>query len=156
MNKQLTKKTIGIAASAALMASLAFSGSALAGPGNSPDKGDRDPSQKICEFMELGTTCSTELRDAYDKVGGLLSQTDPKVFLSGNPDKDAGTLQCKLSGAELKYATDKSDEAVYIIDTAIDKVVTLDAQGKLLYGTKDLLIDDYFKPARDCIQPPPM
>jgi hypothetical protein len=34
MNKQLTKKTIGIAASAALMASVAFSGSALAGPGN--------------------------------------------------------------------------------------------------------------------------
>jgi hypothetical protein len=34
MNKQLTKKTIGIAASAALMASLAFSGSAFAAPGN--------------------------------------------------------------------------------------------------------------------------
>ena len=34
MNKQLTKKTIGIAASAALMASVAFSGTALAGPGN--------------------------------------------------------------------------------------------------------------------------
>ena len=34
MNKQLTKKTIGIAASAALMASLALSGSAFAAPGN--------------------------------------------------------------------------------------------------------------------------
>ena len=36
MNKQLTKKTIGIAASAALIASVAFSGSALAGPGKGP------------------------------------------------------------------------------------------------------------------------
>ena len=34
MNKQLTKKTIGIAASAALIASLAVSGSAFAAPGN--------------------------------------------------------------------------------------------------------------------------
>ena len=40
MNKQLTKKSIGIAASAALMATMAFSGSALAGPGNAPDKGN--------------------------------------------------------------------------------------------------------------------
>jgi hypothetical protein len=38
MNKQLTKKTIGIAASAALMASVAFSGSALAGPGGNGKK----------------------------------------------------------------------------------------------------------------------
>jgi hypothetical protein len=36
MNKQLMKKTIGIAASAALMASVALSGSALAGPGKGP------------------------------------------------------------------------------------------------------------------------
>jgi hypothetical protein len=34
MNKQLTKNTIGIAASAALIATMAFSGSALAGPGD--------------------------------------------------------------------------------------------------------------------------
>ena len=38
MNKQLTKKTIGIAASAALMASVALSGSALGAPANPPGK----------------------------------------------------------------------------------------------------------------------
>lgn len=43
MNKQLTKKTIGIAASAALMASVALSGSALAGP--PADKGNKQGPQ---------------------------------------------------------------------------------------------------------------
>jgi len=56
MNKQLTKKAIGIAASAALLASVAFSGSALAAP---PDK-DGGPPQKNNDVAK-GTKTSIDV-----------------------------------------------------------------------------------------------
>jgi hypothetical protein len=145
MNKQLTKKTIGIAASAALMASLAFSGSALAG------KPDRNPSEKDCPNVALDTACSAELDFAYDLVGGLLGNNgEVPTFLSRNPDRDAGSLQCKLSGAEIKLDQDKTDEAIFIVDTALEKIWTLYAQGKLSYEGL-LQMQGAFNDARDCL-----
>ena len=143
MNKQLTKKSIGIAASAALMASLAFSGSVLAG------KPDRDPSSKDCPNVALATACSEELDAAYDLVDSLYPQ-DPAVFLSRNPDKDSGTLMCKLSGAEIKLDQDKVDEAIYLVDQAIEKIWSLYQQGKLTVDGLNMM-DASFNAARDCL-----
>jgi hypothetical protein len=144
MNKQLTKKTIGIAASAALMASLAFSGSAFAG------KPDRNPSEKDCPFVGLDTACSDELQAAYDLVGSLLTNG---VFLSRNPDRDSGTLQCKISGAEIKFATGKADEAQWLVQDSLDKILVLLNQGKLSQDGYDL-IKASFDAAQDCVGSP--
>ena len=148
MNKQLTRKTIGIAASAALMASLAFSGSALAG------KPDRNPSEKDCPNVALDTACSAELDFAYDLVGGLLGNNgEVPTFLSRNPDRDAGSLQCKLSGAEIKFATEKTDEAQWLVQDALDKILVLFSQGKLSQDGYDL-IKASFDAAQDCVGSP--
>ena len=62
MNKQLTKKTIGIAASAALMASLAASGSALAAPGNGNGPNKQGPQGSI----GVMNTCEVDDSNIYD------------------------------------------------------------------------------------------
>ena len=118
----------------------------------SAGKPDRNPSEKDCDFVGLGTACSDELQAAYDLVGSLLSQ-DPAVFLSRNPDKDAGTLQCKLSGAEIKYATDKTGEAQWLVQDALDKILVLLNQGKL---SEDgyALIKASFDAAQECVGTP--
>jgi hypothetical protein len=56
MNKQLTKKTIGIAASAALMASVAFSGGALAAPGNGNGPNKQGPQASL----DVMTVCNID------------------------------------------------------------------------------------------------
>jgi hypothetical protein len=55
MNKQLTKKSIGIAASAALIASVALSGSALAGPG-----GNNSNKQGPQASLDVMTVCNID------------------------------------------------------------------------------------------------
>jgi hypothetical protein len=62
MNKQLTKKTIGIAASAALMASVVLSGSALAGPGK---KGGNKKGPQVS--ASVSTWC-----EITDEVNGVM------------------------------------------------------------------------------------
>ena len=118
----------------------------------SAGKPDRNPSEKDCQNVVLDTACSAELDAAYDLVGALLAQ-DPPVFLSRNPDKDAGTLQCKLSGAEIKFATGKTDEAIFLVDTALEKIMTLYSQGKLSDEGLQLMTDS-FNAARDCLVSP--
>ena len=147
MNKQLTKKTIGIAASAALMASLALTGNALAAP---PDKGGRNPSEKDCDFVEvLKSDCVSEFKAVWDGLEGFKSQ-DPPYFTSRNAIQDIGTLQCKISGAELKLYQGKDGEASYLLDKAIEKIWSLYGQGKLSYEGLDLL-NSAFGAAKSCI-----
>ena len=122
----------------------------------SAGKPDRNPSEKDCTNMEFypATACSDELDAAYDYVGGLLSNNgDVPTFLSRNPDKDAGTLQCKLSGAEIKYATDKTGEAQWLVQDALDKILVLLNQGKL---SEDgyALIKASFDAAQGCVGTP--
>lgn len=144
MNEQLTKKTIGIAASAALMASLAFSGNVLAG------KPDRNPSEKDCPNIALETGCSVALDAAYQLVDDLSGQ-NPAVFLSRNADKDAGTLKCKISGAEIKLSQDyKEGEASGLMQQALDKIWSLWSQGKLTDDGLNLM-EDSFQAAKSCI-----
>jgi len=72
MNKQLTKKTIGIAASAALMASLAVSGTALAGPG-----GNNSNKQGPQASLDVFTVCHID-----ESAGELIVDitiTDPNA-----------------------------------------------------------------------------
>ena len=138
-------KTKSIAAlSLLLCAFVAFPASA--------GKPDRNPSEKDCAFVGLETTCSDDLMAAYDLAGALLAQ-DPPVFLSRNPEKDSGTLQCKLSGAEIKYATGKTDEAQWLVQDSLDKILVLLNQGKLSDDGYALL-EASFKAAQDCVGSP--
>jgi hypothetical protein len=116
----------------------------------SAGKPDRNPSEKDCDFVGLDTACSDELMAAYDLVGSLLSNG---VFLSRNPDKDSGTLQCKLSGAEIKYATDKTYEAQGLVQDSLDKIMVLFNQGKLSEEGYYLL-EASFLAAQECVGPP--
>lgn len=136
-------KTTSIAAlSLLLCAFVAFPASA--------GKPDRNPSEKDCAFVGLDTACSDELQAAYDLVGSLLTNG---VFLSRNPDRDSGTLQCKLSGAEIKFATGKTDEAQWLVQDALDKILVLLNQGKLSQDGYDL-IKASFDAAQDCVGSP--
>ena len=136
-------KTTSIAAlSLLLCAFVAFPASA--------GKPDRNPSEKDCAFVGLDTACSDELQAAYDLVGSLLGNG---VFLSRNPDRDAGSLQCKISGAEIKFATGKTDEAQWLVQDALDKILVLLNQGKLSQDGYDL-IKASFDAAQDCVGSP--
>lgn len=136
-------KTTSIAAlSLLLCAFVAFPASA--------GKPDRNPSEKDCAFVGLDTACSDELQAAYDLVGSLLTNG---VFLSSNPDRDSGTLQCKISGAEIKFATGKTDEAQWLVQDALDKILVLLNQGKLSQDGYDL-IKASFDAAQDCVGSP--
>ena len=84
MNKQLTKRTIAIAASAALMASVALSGSALAAP---PGKGKPEKNPDI----ETGDRTSISIYQTCDIDKGNL-----KVHVS-IMDNNAGTDKAKAS-----------------------------------------------------------
>jgi hypothetical protein len=136
-------KTTSIAAlSLLLCAFVAFPASA--------GKPDRNPSEKDCAFVGLDTACSDELQAAYDLVGSLLTNG---VFLSRNPDRDSGTLQCKISGAEIKFATGKTDEAQWLVQDALDKILVLLNQGKLSQDGYNL-IKASFDAAQDCVGSP--
>lgn len=136
-------KTTSIAAlSLLLCAFVAFPASA--------GKPDRNPSEKDCAFVGLDTACSDELQAAYDLVGSLLTNG---VFLSRNPDRDSGTLQCKISGAEIKFATGKTDEAQWLVQDALDKILVLFNQGKLS-DDGYYLLKASFDAAQDCVGSP--
>ena len=136
-----------------LCAIFAIPSAALAGKGGPKEDPNRDPSEKECANIELTTSCSAELDATYELIGDLLTQ-DPAVFLSRNADRDAGTLQCKTSGAEIKLNQDyKEDEAWYLMETAKQKVEDLYAQGKLTEGGRSMLLGS-FQAAQDCISYP--
>lgn len=71
MNKQLTKKTIGIAASAALMASVAFSSSALAAPGGVKGSNKQGPQASL----DVMTVCTID--EAAGELIVDITITDP-------------------------------------------------------------------------------
>jgi len=90
MNKQLTKKTIGIAASAALMATVALSGSALAAPG-----GNNSNKQGPQASLDVFTVCNID-PDAGELIVDV-TITDPNVGL----DKATAVLESvKVQGLQ--------------------------------------------------------
>ena len=104
--------------------------------------------------MELATACSAELDAAYDLIGGLIANNEyAPTFLSRNADKDAGTLQCKTSGAEIKLSQHKADEAWYLMEKSKEKVESLFAQSKLTWEGRMQLLG-VFQAAQDCIASP--
>ena len=133
-----------------LCAVFAIPTAALAGKGGPKEDPDRNPSEKECANIELSTACSAELDATYAMIGGLFAQ-DPSVFLSRNAERDAGSLQCKTSGAEIKLNQDyKEDEAWYLMEQAKQKVEDLYAQSKLTYEGRSMLLGS-FQAAQDCI-----
>ena len=117
-------KTTMKAAILLLSTTIFFSQASLAG------KPDRNPSEKDCPNAELQTRCSVLLNDAYKLIGDLFESD--LVFLSrNNAEQDAATLQCKVSGAEIKLAQDKDPEASMALYKAIEKVMSLEGQGKM-------------------------
>jgi hypothetical protein len=89
----------------------------------------RDSSKKVCPNADLTTRCSSKLNIAFDLIEDL--HANGGVFLSRNADRDAGTLLCKVSGAEIKLGQDKVLEASYALYKAIEKVMSLEGQGKM-------------------------
>lgn len=156
---------------AATLLAAAFLALPIATLADKPDP-NRDPSGKghggvkQCDFIAL-TACGigghnpwlepTDIKDAYDLVKTTIDNQNNGgfvVFLSGNPDRDAGSLLCKISGAEFKLYQDKADEAWYLFEDAIAKIATLEAQGKLDPDARSAF-QAFFESAQDCINDPP-
>ena len=130
MNKQLTKKTIAIAASAALMASVAFSANALAAPGG--DKGPPNPKDEACDIFEQDTeynyvidhACADTLRMVSAAILGATTVND----------RDEQSLLNKVCEAHFKFEADKLGDAyqkLWDIKTTIEskkKVSTTDQE----------------------------
>ena len=135
-----TKTTAAL--SLLLCAAFALPTSALAG------KPDRDPSTKDCPFVDLGTRCSAELDAAYALIDSL--KDNDYVFTSRNGVQDAETLMCKVSGAEIKLAQDKDDEASYLLYKVMEKIWSLEGQGKFV----DAGIMDAIVAAKTCVDNP--
>ena len=97
MNKQLTRKTIGIAASAALMASLALSGSAFAAPGNG--NGGANGKKGSIEILSI---CD------LNKASGDLKVWTKIVDTSSDPVNYGAELDSMFVQAFEKVGTGKS------------------------------------------------
>ena len=116
-------------------------------------KPDRNPSEKDCPFATM-SSCAAELAAAYDLVGALFANNEVvETFLSRNPERDSGTLQCKISGADIKLAQDKADEASYLMQVSIEKIWSLYSQGKLSWDGL-VMMEAAFNTAKDCIDNP--
>ena len=128
-------KTTTKAALLLLSTCIFFSQASLAGWANRDSEPVRDPSvkggkKKECPNAVLETRCSDLLDEAYDLIGAL--SMNEGVFLSPKKGKqDADGLQCKVSGAEIKLGQDKPLEASDALYQAIEKVMSLEGQGKM-------------------------
>ena len=103
MNKQLTKKTIGIAASAALMASLAVSSSAIAGPGNGPKTQGPQASAGVSTWCEITDEAAGEMTvyvSVEDKSSGeAYGFVQLKSEVVRGVEKDKGNSWDDIPGA---------------------------------------------------------
>jgi hypothetical protein len=125
-------------------ASLALPQDSMAG-----QPGGRTPKDKTCPF-EAVSRCEVSLGDAFDVVNFLINHNEDGNFLSRNPDKDAGTLKCKISGADIKLYQGKTDEASYLMYVALEKIWSLYGQGKL-GGDALAEMNTAFTAAKECI-----
>ena len=127
MNKQLTKKSIGIAASAALIASLAFSGYALAAPGG--DKGPPAPQlPPACTISAETHVCATTLQAVDAAIKGADSLND----------RDESTLVNKVCEANFKFLEGKLYDAAQKLN---DISMTIESKKKVSQADKDSISD---------------
>jgi hypothetical protein len=89
----------------------------------------RTPKDKTCPFEAVSLDCTTELLFSFTEVDRLFNE--PGNFLSRNAEKNAGTLKCKVSGADIKLSVEKTHEAAYLMFVALEKVRSLYAHRKL-------------------------
>ncbi len=99
MNKQLTIRTTAIAASAALMASVALSGSSLAAPGGV--KGPPPPKPVACDLGSETHKCVNTLQSVNAAILGATTVNE----------RDENSLLNKVCEANYKYLADKFDDA---------------------------------------------
>jgi hypothetical protein len=132
MNKQLTKKSIGIAASAALMASMAFSGNVLAGPpeGKGPPPAQDQACDLSPEFLpvEENHTCVVTLRGVNAAIMGAESLND----------RDESTLLNKVCEAHYKFLADKLYDAAQKLT---DISMTIESKRKVDPADQDSISD---------------
>ena len=126
MNKQLTKKSIGIAASAALTASLAFSGSALAGPGG--DKGPPPAQTVACGLSQETHACVDTLQSVNAAILGATSVND----------RDTNSLLNKVCEAHYKFLADKLYDAAQKLN---DISMTIESKRKVSQADQDSISD---------------
>ena len=132
-----------------LCAVFALPSAALAGKGGPKEDPNRDPKNKDCTFVAVAPRCGDELKAAYDMIAGL--QDNTYVFTSRNGAQDAGTMMCKISGADIKLAQDnKDDEASYLLYKVLEKIWSLEGQGKL----DDPGIEELVTAAKLCVDNP--
>ena len=122
MNKQLTKKSIGIAASAALMASVAISGNAFAGPPEG--KGPPPAKDEACTLSDYSHACIETLKSVDWAIMGADSVND----------RDRSTLRNKVCEANFKFEADKLGDAY---DKLIDISMTIQGKKKVLQPDRD-------------------
>ena len=131
MNRQLTKKLIGIAASAALMGTVAFSGSAIAGKGPQSSAG-------VSAWCEVDVA-SGQL-DMYltivDKSSGVAVAELDSVDVQGL-QKDKGRGWDPIAGAEFTDGTrDDDTDNPTEITFGEDQLIELDICEGLLASSK--------------------
>jgi len=142
------KTTTMAALSLFLCAAFALPSAALAGKGGPNEDPDRDPSSKTCDFVAVAPRCVDKLQAAYGLIESL--QTNEFVFTSRNGEQDAGTLMCKISGADIKLAQNKDDEASYLLYKVMEKIWSLEGQGKF----EDAGIKALVEAAKNCVDNP--
>ena len=109
----------------------------------------RTPKDKTCPFEAAAPVCTVELLLSFDEVGRLFD--DGGNFLSRNAEKDAGTLKCKVSGADIKLSEEKTHEAAYLMYTALEKIRSLYAHKKLS-GEALADLTEAFTDTQECIE----
>jgi len=152
---------INIKAALLLISGLFLASSALADKPIGRDSSGKDhDGDKTCPFMNL-SSCKVELGSETDPIGsyflvkGLYENNEiGRSFLSRNAERDAATLRCKISGADIKLAEGKVTEASALMKSAIAKILVMRDSGKLDGGAYDLL-DASFVASEDCIDPSP-
>ena len=141
-----TKTTAAL--SLLLCAVFALPSAALAGKGGPKEDPNRDPSSKSCDFVAVAPRCLDELQAAYSLIESL--QSNQYVFTSRNGEQDAGSLMCKISGADIKLAQYKDGEASYLLYMVMEKIWSLEGQGKF----EDAGIKALVEAAKYCVDNP--
>lgn len=142
--KTITTATLSLL----LCAAFALPSAAQAGKGGPKEDPNRDPSNKTCEFVAVAPRCLDKLQAAYSHIESLKS--NQYVFTSRNGEQDASTLMCKISGADIKLAQEKDGEASYLLYKVMEKIWSLEGQGKF----EDAGIKALVEAAKYCVDNP--
>jgi hypothetical protein len=143
MNKQLTKKLIGIAASAALIGSVAFSGSAMAGKGG--NKQGPQASAGVSTWCEISDEAAGDMTvhvTVIDKSSGeAFGFVQVATAVVQGLTKDKGPVWDDILGATA------SPDLVVAPDQEVTINVCGSDLGKAINAETTIILDETFYPA---------